>query len=363
VKKADRKKRAQPDEAPLAATGEALPPPAEERGLVVKRPFPLSDPAYAVMAGILDVVPSSDWAFARVENGGSLQASDGTRSRGGNLSALVDEYRRQRVVVSVGSRIAASLHQFVGAASGITLIFADERADYGILTLLRDATLPPFSSIEISILTFALDAGTDRLAALRLHPEEQKFVGVAASDGYTPGLHDEAFYVLDNNMEIVLAWSVERQRRIVLTGLHEHIAERLPPVLESSVRELTAAWATSVVKEPGIARPVPFLVVRTQPMTGPAGLFVGVRIDRFRPPNSLTEAAGRFHISPREAQVLALLLDGDHLDQIADQLKITSSTVQDHIKSMLDKTESRNRSELIARILGWEAPPNPRAIF
>jgi DNA-binding CsgD family transcriptional regulator len=54
-------------------------------------------------------------------------------------------------------------------------------------------------------------------------------------------------------------------------------------------------------------------------------------------------------------QVLALLLDGNHLDQIATQLSITSSTVQDHINSMLDKTGSRNRSELIARVLGWES--------
>jgi DNA-binding CsgD family transcriptional regulator len=88
---------------------------------------------------------------------------------------------------------------------------------------------------------------------------------------------------------------------------------------------------------------------------GPAGLFTGVRIDRFQPPNSLTGAAAQFHISPREVQVLALLLDGYHLDQIAQQLYITSSTVQDHIKSMLDKTRSQNRSELLARVLGWKS--------
>jgi DNA-binding NarL/FixJ family response regulator len=95
-------------------------------------------------------------------------------------------------------------------------------------------------------------------------------------------------------------------------------------------------------------------------MSGPAGLFIGVRIDRFRPPNSLTGAALRCHITTREVQVLALLLDGHHLNQIAKQLHITSSTVQDHIKSMLDKTESRNRSELIARVLGWESTPSAR---
>jgi len=93
-------------------------------------------------------------------------------------------------------------------------------------------------------------------------------------------------------------------------------------------------------------------------MSGPSGLFIGVRIERFQEPNSLTGAAGRFHISPREVQVLALLLDGNHLEQIAKQLHITSSTVQDHIKSMLDKTESGNRSELIARVLGWDSTPS-----
>jgi DNA-binding CsgD family transcriptional regulator len=161
-------------------------------------------------------------------------------------------------------------------------------------------------------------------------------------------------------MQIVLAWSSEDQRRIALTGLSTRIAERLPIALEETVRQLTAAWSEETVRQPGVAQPVPFLVVRTQPMTGPAGLFIGVRIDRFQPPNSLTGAAARFHISPREVQVLALLLDGKHLNEIAEQLHITSSTVQDHIKSMLDKTESGNRSELIGRVLGWEATPTAR---
>jgi DNA-binding CsgD family transcriptional regulator len=49
------------------------------------------------------------------------------------------------------------------------------------------------------------------------------------------------------------------------------------------------------------------------------------------------------------------------MDQISKQLYITSPTVQDHIKSMLEKTESRNRSELIARVLGWDSTPSIRA--
>jgi DNA-binding CsgD family transcriptional regulator len=89
-------------------------------------------------------------------------------------------------------------------------------------------------------------------------------------------------------------------------------------------------------------------------MSGPAGLFIGVRIDRFKPPNSLRGPAARFHISPRELQVLALLLDGAKLDEISRRLQIAYSTIAHHIRSMIDKTGSRNRTELIARVLGWE---------
>jgi DNA-binding CsgD family transcriptional regulator len=168
--------------------------------------------------------------------------------------------------------------------------------------------------------------------------------------------------VLNSDLEITLAWSSEELQQTTLAGLGVRIADRLPVILEKSVRALTAGWSSGAVNQCGIGYPVPFLVVRTRPMSGPAGLFIGVRIDRFQPPNLLLRAAARFHISPRELQVLALLLEGKHLDQIAEQLHITSSTVQDHIKSMLDKTESRNRSELIARVLGWDSPPSsPRA--
>jgi DNA-binding CsgD family transcriptional regulator len=88
-------------------------------------------------------------------------------------------------------------------------------------------------------------------------------------------------------------------------------------------------------------------------MAGPAGLFIGVSLERSKPMHSLTDAAARFRISPREVQVLALLLDGAHLDSVAERLHIASSTVQDHIKSLLEKTGTKNRSEMIAKILGW----------
>jgi DNA-binding CsgD family transcriptional regulator len=322
--------------------------------------MPESDPAYPIVSGILGVVPVSRWAFARVEPSGDLVSLFGSHTNAKVLARIEDEFKRQRTKGPTGPRIAATLGSLDDFASGITLLFADAHASFGILTLLRTADRGPFTSSEISMLTFALDAASDHLSGLRLQPppkvapahllHEEKELSPEPAEG--------AFYVLDTDLQIILTWSSEEQRRIAVTGLHTRIAERLPTLLEETVRELTAAWSSATPNAPGVARPVPFLVVRTQPMSGPAGLFIGVHVDRFQPHNSLTGVASRFHISPREVQVLALLLDGNHLDQIAKQLYITSSTVQDHINSMLEKTESRNRSELIARVLGWEFKPD-----
>ena len=338
---------------PARATHSAAKPTSVGRGKVS---VPASDPVHPIISGILGVVPTSRWIFARVEREVNLTSLSGSHVDADEAARLSDELVRQRAKSPKGPRIAATLGSFHDFGSGITLLFADARSTFGILMILRTAELGPFTSSEVAMLTFALDAASERFSVLRLQSSprtaeepRQHPMGTASQQA------DGAFYVLDADLQIVLAWNAEDQRRIALTGLHTRIAERLPSVLEETVRALTAGWSSGAVNQPGMGRPVPFLVVRTQPMSGPAGLFIGVRIDRYHEPNSLTGAADRFHISPREVQVLALLLDGKHLDQIAKQLYITPSTVQDHIKSMLDKTKSRNRSELIARVLGWES--------
>ncbi len=321
---------------------------------------PSSDPAYATISAILRIVPVSRWAFARVAPDGNTVQLLASAGNAETLGALHIELQRQRSESGSGPRIAAALGPLDEFDSGITLLFADARATFGILTLLRTAELGPFTSSEVSMLTFALSSGSDQLSDLRLQAPESQIHRNAQDDATTA---DAAFYVLDRDFEIVLAWSSEEQRRVALTGLRTRIADRLPPVLEETVRDLTAAWGIEpATQEAGFARPVPFLVVRTQPLSGPTGLFIGVRIDRTRAPNPLSGAASRFHISPRELQVLALLLDGAHLDEIGRRLHITSSTVQDHIRNMVEKTESRNRTELVARVLGWDVAPEETAL-
>jgi DNA-binding CsgD family transcriptional regulator len=296
-----------------------------------------------------------------LEARGELGRLLGSAANGGDRSQLESEFASQRAKSKTGSRIAATLGPLGDFESGVTLLFADARANFGILTLMRTSDLGPFTSSEISVLTLALDAVSEHLSALQLNVMENTFQPFETVDGRddvrnAPDQPGEASYVLDNDLQIVLAWTAEEQRRVALTGLRTRLSDRLPAVLEESVRALVAGWRSDpVTQQRGVARPVPFLVVRTEPMTGPAGLFIGVRLTRSRSTNSLRGPAARFHITPRELQVLALLLDGARLEDIVRKLHISSSTIQDHIKSMVEKTGSRNRTELIAQVLGWES--------
>ena len=316
----------------------------------------LDDAALPIIRAITTVVPASRWVFARINVEGKAEQLLSFGVSGG-LDELYAEFRRQRARSHSGPRIAATLGPLGEAESSITLLFADERTTFGILTLSRDPELGPFTSNEVSVLTLALGTTTDHLSLLRrIQPNDHVPLLDSIPERPLQSDANRTCYVLDYELRVVLTLGVDIQRSVETTGVPGVTADRLPQLIERTVQQLTATW-----NEPGAertsrqARPVPFLVVRTLPVSGPLGSFIGVRIERLHAPNSLREAAARFHISMREVQVLELLLDGQHLSEIGANLCIASSTVQDHIRSMIEKTGSRNRSDLISRILGWES--------
>ncbi|MBT7609077.1 MAG: response regulator transcription factor [Bacteriovoracaceae bacterium] len=55
-----------------------------------------------------------------------------------------------------------------------------------------------------------------------------------------------------------------------------------------------------------------------------------------------------FHITKREGEVLALLIDGLLNKEIAYQMGITDRTVQFHLKSLFTKVDVSSRTELVA---------------
>lgn len=126
----------------------------------------------------------------------------------------------------------------------------------------------------------------------------------------------------------------------------------LPPLVERTVvallrRTLDGRAAGTVLS----ATPNASVVVRAVPLTGSTQAYA-VIVERVRLRRHLQALAQRFRLSERERQVLDLLAKGAKNSEIAQTLSIAESTAIFHVKRLLAKTNSRNRTELVSKAVG-----------
>jgi DNA-binding CsgD family transcriptional regulator len=76
-------------------------------------------------------------------------------------------------------------------------------------------------------------------------------------------------------------------------------------------------------------------------------------ISLVRPRVMLANAVRRFHITPRELEVLVLALDGQAAAEIARSLHVSVSTVVGHLMRLRIKTRTHSSAAMIAKVLGW----------
>jgi DNA-binding CsgD family transcriptional regulator len=95
-------------------------------------------------------------------------------------------------------------------------------------------------------------------------------------------------------------------------------------------------------------------VIRLVAMSGSPKTYV-VTVERYTPYAKLLSSLERFGLSSRELDVLLLALAGKTAAETAQQLNIAVSTATDYLNRLQLKTGARNKSDLIAKVLGWQS--------
>jgi DNA-binding CsgD family transcriptional regulator len=95
-------------------------------------------------------------------------------------------------------------------------------------------------------------------------------------------------------------------------------------------------------------------VLRIVPLSNHLFGCVAIFVDTYGHRGSVFEAAKRFGLTKREAEVLQMVIYGKSNSEIAELLFIAESTVADHTKSLMRKLAASNRVELVAKVYKLE---------
>jgi DNA-binding CsgD family transcriptional regulator len=126
-----------------------------------------------------------------------------------------------------------------------------------------------------------------------------------------------------------------------------------PPLLIETLRDLVHELSERP-ETSAATRSLPFAFVRLGRLAGAATPYFHVSVEPARRRATILRAMTRYQLSRREGQVLGEVLRGASSTEIGESLSISGSTATFHLKGLLRKTGSRNRTELTARVLGWD---------
>jgi len=227
-----------------------------------------------------------------------------------------------------------------GFADELRAVLPGPSGTWGALTLLREAKRPHFTSAEVRFvesLSGALGDGLRRAA----------LVGEALADDHA----DAGLLVLAADESIEMAnrsadrWLDELEGGATLpTVVLAVVAQtrRLAVEDDDSLDEL--AWARVRT------RAGRWVIVRGSLLDDGSSARVAVLLETARPPDLAPLIAEAYGFTKRERTVTELVAQGFSTSEIADRLLLSAYTVQDHLKSIFEKSGTRSRGDLVARL-------------
>lgn len=117
-------------------------------------------------------------------------------------------------------------------------------------------------------------------------------------------------------------------------------------VLDGRVTQLP--WTTTLVLSDSSVLVCEIIRVDLDATADRVGILVLLQSLPALPSLFLDAFCARHRVSPREQEVIELLLEGLGTAAMADRLAISEHTVRDHLKALYRKTRTRSRSELLS---------------
>jgi DNA-binding CsgD family transcriptional regulator/GAF domain-containing protein len=223
-----------------------------------------------------------------------------------------------------------------GFEDELRAVFSGATGTWGALALLREAKRPHFTPAEVRFVASLTGPLADGLRQAAL-------LSGAATDG------DEAAGLLvlapDNSVEIA---NRAADRWLGELGAGDRPGTDLPVVVR--------AVASSTRRADDIARARVrtatgrWVVVRGSLLgDGPASR-VAVLLEAARPPELAPLIADAYGFTERERVVTELVAQGYSTSEIAGRMHLSAYTVQDHLKTIFEKSGAGSRGDLVARL-------------
>jgi DNA-binding CsgD family transcriptional regulator len=236
-----------------------------------------------------------------------------------------------------------------GFGDELRAVLADGQVTWGALALLRGSDREPFSPADAALmaaLTRVLAEGLRRAVLLAGEasspPDGEDAAGVLVLTPHGSTVFADA---------LATAWIEELEAN-----------GSLPPVV-TAVATQASAVAAGKAHDGRIARARVraasgrWLVVRASVLGDEPGAQVAVMIEPARPHELAPLVAAAHGLTEREREVTRLVARGLSTDAIAEQLFLSSWTVQDHLKAIFEKVGVATRGELVARMFFHQRAP------
>ena len=263
-----------------------------------------------------------------------------TASLSGATAGDLDRSLRQR-----------ELRRPSGFADELRAVLSGTGGTWGALTLLREAKSPHFTPAEVRFVASLAGALADGLRRAALIGDAVDGGGgdtgllVLAADGTVEMANPAAGRWLDElgagdrpggHLPLAVRAAASRARAAAADGANDGGDGDGPAARLARARIRTPAGR--------------WVVVRGSLLGDGPGSRVAILLEATRPPELAPLIADAYGFTERERLVTELVARGFPTSEIAGRLHLSAYTVQDHLKSIFEKSGTGSRGDLVARL-------------